>query len=60
MLVNSLIAAQEQVDIRRGGSAELLDELRKMEQRYDERSLTSAEELPLHYLVEDSEKEGVS
>lgn len=56
-LVNSLIAAQEQVDMRRGGSAELLDELRRMETRYDERRLTSAEELPLHSLPAELERE---
>ena len=49
-LVASLISAQEQVDMRRGGSAELLDELRRMETRYDSRRLTTAEELPLHSL----------
>lgn len=59
-LVTSLIAAQEQVDMRRGGSAELLDELRRMEQRFDDRRLTSAEELPLHRLVAENEKENAS
>lgn len=54
-LVSSLIQAQEQVDMRRGGSAELLDELRRMETRFDERKLTSAEELPLYSLPADVE-----
>lgn len=58
-LVSSLIAAQEQVDMRRGGSAELLDELRRMETRYDDRRLTTAEELPLHRLG-DGQKENAS
>ena len=56
-LVSSLIAAQEQVDMRRGGSAELLDELRRMETRYDERRLTAAAELPLHSLPAELERE---
>jgi hypothetical protein len=56
-LVTSLIAAQEQVDMRRGGSAELLDELRRMEQRYDDRRLTAAAELPLHHLPSELERE---
>lgn len=65
-LVSSLVQSQEQVDMRRGGSSEMLDELRRMENRYDERKLTSVEELPLHYIpadVEralDKEKEGAS
>lgn len=65
-LVASLIQSQEQVDMRRGGSSEMLDELRRMENRYDERKLTSAEELPLHYIPADvernleKEKEGAS
>lgn len=62
-LVGSLIQAQEQVDMRRGGSAELLDELRRMETRFDERKLTTAEELPLHSLpadIETKEKENAS
>lgn len=56
-LVSSLISAQEQVDMRRGGSAELIDELRRMEQRYDERRLTAAVDLPLHYLPAEAERE---
>lgn len=56
-LVNSLISAQEQVDMRRGGSAELLDEMRRMETRYDERRLTTAEELPLYTLAAENKKE---
>lgn len=56
-LVTSLISAQEQVDMRRGGSAELMDELRRMETRYDERRLTSAAELPLHSLPAELERE---
>jgi hypothetical protein len=51
-LVNSLIAAQEQVDMRRGGSAELLDELRKMDTKFDPKRLTSVEELPLYNMLE--------
>lgn len=56
-LVNSLISAQEQVDMRRGGSAELLDELRRMEPRYDESVLTRAEELPLYTLAAENKQE---
>ncbi len=56
-LVTSLISSQEQVDMRRGGSAELLDELRRMETRYDERRLTTAAELPLHSLPAELERE---
>jgi len=56
-LVNSLIAAQEQVDMRRGGSAELLDELHRMEQRFDDRRLTTVAELPLHHLPMEQEHE---
>lgn len=61
-LVTSLIAAQEQVDMRRGGSAELLDELRRIETRYDGRRLTAAAELPLHSFAtdKDTEKENAS
>lgn len=60
-LVNSLISAQEQVDMRRGGSAELLDEIRRMETKFDERRLTQAEELPLYHLAaENKEKEEAS
>lgn len=65
-LVASLIQSQEQVDMRRGGSSELLDEMRRLENRYDDRKLTSAEELPLTYIPADiernmdKEKEGAS
>lgn len=56
-LVNALISAQEQVDMRRGGSAELLDELRRLETKYDERQLTTVEELPLYTLAAENKKE---
>jgi hypothetical protein len=56
-LLSSVIAAQEQVDMRRGGSAELMDHLRRLETRYDERSLTTAADLPLHTLAEDNKRE---
>ncbi len=60
-LVNSLISAQEQVDMRRGGSAELLDEIRRMETKFDEKRLTQADELPLYSLAADNkEKEDAS
>lgn len=61
-LVNALIASQEQVDMRRGGSAELLDELRRMETRFDPKRLTNVEELPLHNLLaaENKDKENAS
>lgn len=63
-LVTSLIQTQEQVDMRRGGSSELLDELRRMETRFDPNKLTSVEELPLHFIPADVErnmdKEGAS
>jgi len=52
-LVSSLVAAQDQVDMRRGGSAELMDELGRLTARYDNRPLTMAAELPLHILPED-------
>lgn len=52
-LVSSLVAAQDQVDMRRGGSAELMDELGRIAARYDNRALTMAAELPLHILPED-------
>lgn len=56
-LVNAMISAQEQVDMRRGGSAELLDELRRLETRFDEKKLTVAEELPLYSLAVENKKE---
>ncbi len=56
-LVNALISSQEQVDMRRGGSAELLDELRRLETKYDEKHLTAAEELPLYSLPAETKKE---
>jgi hypothetical protein len=56
-LVNALISAQEQVDMRRGGSAELLDELRRLETRFDEKKLTAAEDLPLYSLAAETKKE---
>lgn len=63
-LVQSLIASQEQVDMRRGGSSEVLEELRRLETTYDQRPLTQAAELPLHYIPADVEanlkKEGAS
>lgn len=63
-LVSALIQAQEQVDMRRGGSSEVLEELRRLESRFDDRPLTSAAELPLHYvpanIEEAKDKEGAS
>jgi hypothetical protein len=56
-LVNSLIAAQAEVDMRRGGSADLVDEMRRLETRFDERKLTTAEELPLYTLAAENKKE---
>jgi hypothetical protein len=56
-LLSSVIAAQEQVDMRRGGSAELMDHLRRLETRYDERQLTAAADLPLHTLAENNKRE---
>jgi hypothetical protein len=49
-LTQSLAQNQQELDVRRGGSAELLDELRRIEATYDPRRLTSVEELPLHHL----------
>jgi hypothetical protein len=45
--VQSMIASQEQLDMRRGGSAELLDELRRFETSYDTSRLTTISDLPL-------------
>lgn len=56
-LINALISSQEQVDMRRGGSAELIDEMRRLETRFDERRLTSAEELPIYTLAAENIKE---
>lgn len=56
-LVNSLIATQEQVDMRRGGSAELIDEMRRLETRFDDKKMTHAEELPLYTLAAENKKE---
>jgi len=39
--------AQEQIDMRQGGSAEVLDELRRIETVYDNNPLTTALELPV-------------
>jgi hypothetical protein len=56
-LMSCVISAQEQVDMRRGGSAELMDHLRRLETRYDDRTLTSAADLPLHTLAENNRRE---
>jgi hypothetical protein len=47
----AMIQGQEQLDMRRGGSAELLEELRRIEATYDPRRLTTVQELPLHQLT---------
>jgi len=56
-LVAIITSSQEQVDMRRGGTAELMDHLRRMETRYDERKLTTASDLPLHTLAENNKRE---
>lgn len=56
-LMTCVISTQEQVDMRRGGSAELLDHMRRLQTRYDERKLTTVSDLPLHLLAEDNKRE---
>ena len=50
MLSQAMVQSQEQLDMRRGGSAELLEELRRIEATYDPKILTTVQELPLHQL----------
>lgn len=49
-LVDAMVKGQDQLDQRRGGSAELLEELRRIEATYDASKLTSIKELPLDRL----------
>lgn len=51
-LVDAMVKGQEQLDQRRGGSAELLEELRRIEATYDASKLTTIKELPLERLPE--------
>lgn len=44
-LTQAIILSQEQLDARRGGSAELLDELRKIEAEHDQESVSSLADL---------------
>lgn len=46
-LLDSTIRSQEQLDQRRGGSAEVLEELRRFETIYDSGKLTAINEIPL-------------
>ncbi|RLA42207.1 MAG: hypothetical protein DRQ64_00020 [Gammaproteobacteria bacterium] len=50
MHTQAMIQHQDQLDLRRGGSAELLEELRRIEATYDPRKLTTVKDLPLHQL----------
>ena len=45
-----MVLCQEQLDMRRGGSAELLEELRRIEATYDPGQLTTVHDLPLAQL----------
>lgn len=51
-LVDAMVKGQEQLDQRRGGSAELLEELRRIEATYDHAQLTTVKELPLDRVPE--------
>ena len=52
----TMIAAQAELDARRGGSAELLDELRRIEAEYDQESISTLADLsrPSDYAVIDT------
>lgn len=63
-LLANMIAAQEQLDMRRGASAELIEELQRLEATYDESRLTTVHDLPLDKRlpadgIEDAEFEDV-
>lgn len=50
-LFEVVLQSQEQIDIRRGGSAEVLEELRRIDTLYDRNRPTQAHELPIARLV---------
>jgi len=49
--------AQEQLDLRQGGSAELLEELRRIEAQYDPTKVTTIHDLPMHQLPNETEQD---
>lgn len=54
LLMSQVVSAQEQLDMRRGASAELMDELHKIETDYDRGKLATVHQLPVvrHNVIE--------